>query len=243
MPVGAGFWNITAGLASPRRWRHCTTGSPNPKVDEILQQTIPKSSSMLEQITPVLLTYNEMENIGRTLNRLTWAKDIVVVDSGSTDQTLAILAGFPQVRMFHRTFDTLGNQWHYAMQETAIRTPWILRLDADYQVTDNLLQELRQLDSNAPVDAYRIAFDYAISSRKPYSSLYPPNTILLRRGRFSVRDIGHTEVWTVGGPVRNLEARVIHDDWKPTEQWLTAQGRYMRRELQKLRLEGAGLGR
>jgi len=198
-------------------------------------------SSILEHLTPVLLTYNEMENIGRTLSRLAWAKDIVVVDSGSTDETLAILARFSQVRVFNRAFDSHGSQWHYAVHQTAIRTPWILRLDADYQVTDDLLQELRQLDSNAPVDAYRIAFDYAIFSRKLISSLYPPNAILLRRGRFSVRDNGHTEVWTVDGPVRNLEARVIHDDWKLTEQWLTAQGRYMRRELQKLRLEGAGL--
>jgi glycosyltransferase involved in cell wall biosynthesis len=196
---------------------------------------------MLEHITPVLLTFNEGVNIGRTLSHLTWAKDIVVVDSGSTDETVAILATFPQARIFNRTFDTHGNQWRYAVQETAITTSWILRLDADYQVTEPLIEELERLDPNANVNAYVIAFDYAIFAHKLMSSFYPPNTILLRRGHFSVWDKGHTEAWSVAGPLGMLTGRIIHDDWKATEQWLSAQGRYMRRELEMLRSGQAGL--
>jgi hypothetical protein len=45
---------------------------------------------MLDHITPVLLTYNEEQNVGRTLSHLAWASDIVVVDGGSTDGTLAV---------------------------------------------------------------------------------------------------------------------------------------------------------
>ena len=73
---------------------------------------------MLNHITPVLLTYNEEANIGRTLSHIAWAKDIVVVDSGSTDGTLAVLAKFPNVRVFNRRFDTHANQWRYAVEET-----------------------------------------------------------------------------------------------------------------------------
>ncbi len=43
---------------------------------------------MLADITPVILTYNESANIGRSLERLTWAREVVIVDSGSTDDTL-----------------------------------------------------------------------------------------------------------------------------------------------------------
>ena len=90
------------------------------------------------------------------------------------------------MRVFHRSFDTHGNQWRYATQETGISTNWILRLDADYEVTEALKDELSRLDANAAVDAYRISFDYAIFGRKLISSLYPSNTILLRKGKFSV---------------------------------------------------------
>ncbi len=189
---------------------------------------------MLDHITPVVLTYNEGPNIARTLSHLGWARNVVVVDSGSTDDTIAILARFSNVRIFDRRFDTPANQWRYAVTDTGIATPWIFRLDADYQLSDELVQELRQLDPEAPVSAYRIAFDYAIFSRKLRSSLYPPNTILLRQGRFKVWDNGHTESWAVEGPIRMLHARVTHDDWKGTDFWMNAQGRYMRRELEKL---------
>jgi glycosyltransferase involved in cell wall biosynthesis len=198
---------------------------------------------MLDHITPVLLTHNEEQNIGRTLARLGWAKDIVVVDSGSTDGTLTILAAYPNVRVFHRRFDTHAKQWRYAVEETQIGTDWILRLDADYQLGDALVSELARLDPDAPVSAYRIRFDYAIFSQKLFSSLYPANTILLRKDKFCVWDRGHTEAWDVNGPIATLSGPVLHDDWKPTAQWVIGQAHYMQRELEWLHVGRAGLVR
>jgi glycosyltransferase involved in cell wall biosynthesis len=196
---------------------------------------------MLDQITPVLLTQDEAENIRCTLSKLTWANDIVVVDSGSTDGTLQILAEFSHVRVFHRPFDTHASQWRYAVNETAIATPWVLRLDADYIVTDALINELARLDPYAPVNGYRIAFDYAIFSRRLISSLYPPKTVLLRKGHFSVWDRGHTEAWTVEGDVATLKGRIVHDDWKRTGPWVRSQIRYMEREAETVAAKSGGM--
>ena len=205
---------------------------------------------MLDHITPVLLTYNEAPNIGRTLSHLMWAKDIVVVDSGSTDDTVDILKRFPNVRMFTRPFDTHGNQWCFAVTETAIASSWILRLDADYQVTPALLDELRELNPDGSVDAYRIGFDYAIFSQRLSASLYPPKPMLLRCGRFKVSDNanadhahggGHGDVWTIDGAIGTLKAHVIHDDWKTVESWVRAQARYVKLEFETLKTKQSGL--
>jgi hypothetical protein len=130
-----------------------------------------------------------------------------------------------------------------ATEETKIGTDWILRLDADYQVTDALVAELARLDPSPAVSAYRIGFDYAVFSHKLLSSLYPPKMVLLRKGFFSVWDKGHSEAWDVRGHVVTLHGRIIHDDWKPVSQWLIGESRGMQRELDWMRVHKGGLVR
>lgn len=196
---------------------------------------------MLDKITPVLLTFNEAPNIARTLSHLGWAKDVVVVDSGSTDSTLHILQSFPRVRIHHRPFDNHPAQWHYAVQNTGIRTEWILRLDADYQLSDEFIREMASLEPGASVAAYQVDFDYAVYSHRILSSLYPSKPVLLRQGRYSILDLGHTEGWIVQGSVGRLKSRIVHDDWKSMRDWVIAQIRYMQREEVKLRQKRTGL--
>ena len=56
---------------------------------------------MLDDVTPLIITFNEAANIARTLNKLTWAKRIVIIDSGSTDETLSIISAYPQAEVIH----------------------------------------------------------------------------------------------------------------------------------------------
>ena len=93
-------------------------------------------------ITPVVLTFNEAPNIARTLSRLSWAKDIVIVDSGSTDATREIAAQHAGVRVFQRPFTTHAEQWNFGVHDTGIATEWVLALDADLCLSDELIREL-----------------------------------------------------------------------------------------------------
>src|SRR5690349_23808475 len=113
---------------------------------------------MLNQITPLILTYNEAPNLGRTLAALSWAREIVVVDSFSDDETLEIAASFPNVRVVQRAFDSHRNQWEFGLRETGIKTEWVLALDADYVVTQDALAELRGLQPGDTIAAYRANF-------------------------------------------------------------------------------------
>jgi glycosyltransferase involved in cell wall biosynthesis len=190
---------------------------------------------MLPEITPVILTFNEAPNIGRTLGMLTWARSIVVVDSYSTDSTPALLKADPRVRLFQRKFDSHAAQWNYAVGETGIDTPWILALDADYVLSPELVAELGALRPAPDVDAYRAHFDFYVLGRRLWGSLYPPVAVLFRRGRASYVQDGHAQRLEVPGAVGELRAPIAHDDRKPFAHWRKAQRRYAQLEARKLR--------
>lgn len=169
---------------------------------------------VLADIIPVILTYNEAANIGRSLERLTWAKEVVIVDSNSTDDTLAIASRFANVRTVQRPFDTHAQQWRFAVEETGITSDWVLRLDADYMVEAALRDEIAALAPAAGTAAYEIAFTYCIEGRPLRASLYPALPVLFRRGRGKFVQDGHTEKLSIDGPIMKLNRRLLHDDRK-----------------------------
>jgi glycosyltransferase involved in cell wall biosynthesis len=188
---------------------------------------------MLENITPLILTYNEAPNIERTLRQLTWAKRIVVVDSFSTDETLDILNEFPQVQVFQREFDTAASQDNYGLEQ--VTTEWALSLDADYILTDELIEEIRSLEPRDSINAYWIRFKYCVWGKPLRGSLYPPRKVLYRRDKARYEDDGHTQRVRVKGEAAWLSAFILHDDRKSLSRWLNSQDRYMIREAEKLR--------
>ncbi len=189
---------------------------------------------MHSRITPLLLTYNEAPNIARTLDRLAWAADVVVVDSGSTDATRDILARYPCVRVFERPFTTHAEQWSFGLASTGITTEWVLALDADFVLSPELIQEFASLEPGPDDAGYRASFTYCINGTPLRGAAYPPVTVLFRRACARYEQDGHTQRVRVEGRVSPLVGTIAHDDRKPLSHWLAAQSRYMRLEADKL---------
>ena len=193
---------------------------------------------MLDEITPLILTFNEAPNIGRTLAQLSWARDIVVVDSFSDDDTIEILSSFPQVRMYQREFDSHANQWTFGLRETGISSEWVLALDADYVLTDEFLAEIEGLTPSPDLKSYRAKFVYCVNGKRLISGIYPPVSALYRRSDASYRQDGHTHKLVLEGRIENLHSPILHDDRKPFSHWLAAQSRYTKLEADKLLSSG-----
>ncbi len=191
-------------------------------------------------ITPLLLTFNEAPNIKRSLGRLAWAQDIVVLDSGSTDGTREILARQQNVRVFERKFTTHAEQWNFGLEQTGIRTDWVLALDADYVLSEPLLEELTRLAENPEINGYLTSFEYCVNGKPLRGAAYPPVVTLYRRAGARYVQDGHTQRLQIGGKVQALSGRILHDDRKPLGQWLAAQARYMKLEAEKLSTAPSG---
>lgn len=195
---------------------------------------------MHTKITPLLLTFNEAPNIERTLERLSWARDIVVVDSISTDGTLEILARHSNVRVFERAFTTHAEQWNFGLEQTGINTDWVLALDADYVLSCALVEEIRALIERPDVTGYLACFEYCVNGRALRGAAYPPVVALYRKSGARYIQDGHTQRLLTDGKLARLKGRILHDDRKPLGQWLVAQARYMRLEAEKLSLLAPG---
>ena len=167
-----------------------------------------------------------------TSKPLAWARQIVVVDSGSTDGTLEIVRSFPHVRVVERTFDSFAGQCNFGLDQAS--TPWVLSLDADYVLTDPLVRELGDLRPTTQISGYRATFRYCICGRALRRSLYPPRTVLYRRARAHYYNEGHGHRVQINGVVEMLRSPVLHDDRKPLSRWLDSQRAYANLEAEHL---------
>lgn len=181
---------------------------------------------MHEQITPLLLTFDELPNLPRALAKLAWAKRIVVVDSGSGDGTREFLATQPNVEVYQRKFDNHAAQWNYGLSATAIDTAWVLCLDADYVLSDALVGELASLEPSLLTTGYFANFVYMLDGVPLRGSLYPPGVVLFRHGKALYRQTGHTQRLTLEGTPGQLAAPIFHDDRKPLTRWRASQRKY-----------------
>ena len=188
----------------------------------------------LELITPLIMTYNEEDNLERTLQCLRSFAEVVVLDSGSTDKTKEIAYGFPNVRFFTRPFDNFRDQWNYGHSLTANK--WILSLDADYQVTPDLLKEITSVELQD--SAYQAKFLYSVFGKSIRGTILPPRVILYDKEKNTYVQDGHTQRLHVTSPVLTLVHPIIHDDRKPLARWLQSQQRYAAEEVTKLTAPG-----
>ena len=184
----------------------------------------------LSSITPLILTFNETANIRNTLQRLSWAKTIVVIDSFSTDDTRKLIAEFPNTVVLERQFDHFADQCNFGLRN--IRTTWTLSLDADYLCPPELPGELSELDETC--SGYRARFRYCVNGSPLRGTLYPPRTVLYRTSAACyVRD-GHAHRVNIVGNIGQLRSIIDHDDRKPLARWIQSQTGYASHEADKL---------
>lgn len=187
---------------------------------------------ILEQITPLILTYNEAANIDRTLQPLKWAKEIIVIDSYSTDETLEIVSKCPQTRVIQHPFESFASQCNFGLSQ--VTSEWVLSIDADYILSQELIDEIAAISEEPEVDAYIVPFKYCVFGKPLRGTLYPPRKVLYRRNKVVYENDGHAHRAIVNGNVRSLSGYIYHDDRKSLSRWLWAQDRYMIIEAKKL---------
>jgi len=181
---------------------------------------------MLPKLSIVIITYNEEPNIRRTLESVRWADEIVVVDSGSTDKTVAICKEYTD-KVIYREWLGFSSQKNFAIDNT--KGEWVLSLDADEPIEPELGDEIRRIvASTDALDGYRIPRKtYFLDRQIRHGGWYPDYNLRLFRkgkGRFGKRAVHETI--KVDGRVGTTEHALLHYAYPDLASYMTSINKY-----------------
>ncbi len=177
-------------------------------------------------LSVAIVTCNEAANIRRTLESVKWADEIVVVDSGSTDGTVAMAAEYG-AKVHHRAWEGYGRQVNRALD--LCTCPWILNLDADEEVSPVLAIEIRKVLEKPEFEAYWIPRLNQIFGRwMRNGGLYPDYKLrLFRQGVARLREDTEphaTPKTTV--PSGKLSGDILHYQYPTISTYIEHMNRY-----------------
>ncbi|MEZ0539267.1 methyltransferase domain-containing protein [Fibrella arboris] len=192
---------------------------------------------MTAAVTILILTLNEEVNLPACLQSVVgWAADVLVLDSGSTDRTVA-LAEAGGAKVFHRPFDTYAAQRTYAVRQLPIQTEWVLFLDADETLHDEIKACIEQaITTNPPLAGYLIRLRFYFMNRWIRYGGYaePQKLVLFRRTQLLNIERLMNELVFVDGPTATLNSYIIHYDRRPVSFWYEKHVRYSLLQAQEL---------
>ena len=98
------------------------------------------------KLSALIITFNEEDKIEGLIANLHFVDEIVIVDSYSTDNTVAIVKKHPHVKLIQHNFENFSKQRNFALQQ--IQHDWVLFIDADETVPEKLEKEIKKTLSN-----------------------------------------------------------------------------------------------
>ncbi|MBN1807530.1 MAG: glycosyltransferase family 2 protein [Planctomycetes bacterium] len=191
-----------------------------------------------EKISVTVVTLNEEKNIGPCLESVAWADEVIVLDSGSTDRTVAIAREHTD-KVHVEEWRGYGGQKNRAVELAS--GPWVLSLDADERVSPDLAEEIRRAAENKSAVAYQIRRkNYYRGQWIRHGGWWPDwTTRLFRKGKAAFSEPRVHESLQVRGETGRLSGVIEHHSFRSAADFLErarsyavlgAQDRFERRK-------------
>ena len=177
-------------------------------------------------LTVTIIAKNEELNIRRCLESVAWADELIVLDSGSTDNTVAIAREFTS-NVFSTDWQGYGIQKQRALSRAS--GDWVLNLDADEFVDERLQREIMRVMTLDNMDGYRVPVQMYFYGKPLRFSSSPKRHIRLfkRRDAYFSTDIVHEKiVLPTGARIAKLSAPIMHHSFQDISHALYKINRY-----------------
>lgn len=179
------------------------------------------------KLSVFIIAFNEERIIEECLKKLNWVDEIIVVDSGSTDRTVEICEKY-RAKVIYKKFEGFGQQKQFALDQTT--NDWVLSLDADEVLTDELIAEMKssiQSESH-DYDGFYIksrmvffgkVFNYGNESNRNILRMF--NKI---KGEFCMTSV-HEEI-VVTGKTKILKGHCLHYSYASLQAYVAKLNQY-----------------
>ena len=178
------------------------------------------------RISVTVRTFNEEKNIRDCLESLSWADELVVVDSGSTDNTVSIAREFTDRVIVQEWLGHIG-QSQFATDLAS--NLWVLHMDADERISPALRDEIAALDLDvSPYDAYEMPRRHFFMQRWiDHSAWYPDYKIrLFRKDRCRWGGYAPHDEVKVKGPKNKLRNDILHFIYRDIAHFAATKNAY-----------------
>jgi glycosyltransferase involved in cell wall biosynthesis len=177
-------------------------------------------------LSVVIITKNEETNIRECLESVAWVDEIIIVDSGSEDNTIAICKDYTDKISINDDWKGFGYQKNLALQQAT--KDWVLSLDADERITSALRIEIENVINNSDYSAFAIPRQaYFLGQAMKHGGWWPDYVVRLFRrntGVFS-EDIVHERI-LVNDPVQKLSTPLLHYSYINLDQVMVKMNQY-----------------
>ena len=183
-------------------------------------------TKLFNDISVIIITKNEAHDIRECLASVAWADEIIVLDSGSTDDTLAIAREFTSLVYTSADWQGFGIQKNRALAYASKN--WVLSLDADERVDAALQKEIQQVLQSSQSDVYFIPRLSSFCGRFIHHSGWRPDNVarLFKRGRAEFSPHLVHESLLFNAPAGYLSNPILHMSYKNLDEVLDKMQRY-----------------
>tara|TARA_B100000676_G_scaffold128698_1_gene127668 strand:- start:294 stop:1031 length:738 start_codon:yes stop_codon:yes gene_type:complete len=180
----------------------------------------------MEKLSVTIITKNEEINIGRCLESVKWANEIVVVDTNSTDRTKEICSKYTD-RVFNETWHGYGKQKNICAAHA--KNKWILNIDSDEVVTPESASEIQMVLNKGPkFSVYHLPRKNYFGDRwVRFGGWYPDRILrLYNKEKVAFSEPQVHEKLTPDLDVGSLNQALLHYSYKDGDDYIQRQDRY-----------------
>jgi len=194
----------------------------------------------LNKITAIIPTFNEESNIEEAIDTVSFADEILLIDSFSTDNTITIVKEkFPHVKILQRKFDDFSTQKNYAIDKAS--HDWIFLLDADERLTPSIISEVKlELQKINDYVGYSFNRDFFFMNKQIKYGGYSNNKVIRMFHRKYCRYNGNLvhEKIIADGVVGTIQEPIKHYSYKSFSEHLIKVQKYKELQAKELFKEG-----